>query len=123
MNTRKRRELKLQYRASARPAGVFLIRNITGDRVFVAAGQDLNGTINRHRFQLEQGIHSNQQLQEDWRRLGSKCFTFEVLDQLDPSTSIDLRAEVEFLEREYLNRLRPFAGRGYNEPAARRMQS
>ena len=61
-----RKQLKKNYQQNPRPMGVFLIRNNLSDKVFLGVGTDLNGLINRHRFQLQNGIHANKQLQADW---------------------------------------------------------
>jgi hypothetical protein len=57
--------------------------------------------LNRQRFQLERGSHPDRELQKDWNELGSEAFTFEILDQLKPSSnagddpSEDLRVLVQ----------------------------
>ena len=98
--------------------GVFLIRNNLNDKVFVAAGIDLHGLINRHRFQLTHDGHPNKRLQADWNELGSDNFAFEIVDELSPGpgSEINPRAEVDFLEKLWLEKLQPFGERGYNEP-------
>ena len=97
-------------------AGVFLIRNNLNDKVFLAAGVDLHGLINRNKFQLTDGSHANRQLQADWHELGSNNFAFEIVDELRPGAGDDPRAEVETLEKLWLEKLKPFGERGYNEP-------
>lgn len=115
-----RKRLKKEYRQGTRPAGVFQIRNTADEKVFVAAGLDLPGVMNRHRFELAAGGHPNRRLQADWDGLGGDRFAFEILDQLVPREGSDARAELAFLEELWLERLRPFGGRGYNEPKAGR---
>lgn len=97
--------------------GVFLIRNNLNDKVFLAAGVNLPGLINRHRFALVNGGHQNKALQADWNALGSNNFAFEIVDELSPQAETELneRAEVEFLEKLWLEKLQPFGDRGYNE--------
>lgn len=95
--------------------GVFLIRNIANDKVFVGAGLNLPGTMNRHRFQLGSGRHANQQLQADWNELGSSSFAFEIVDQLQPRPGGNDRADLESLLDLWIERLRPFGEAGYNE--------
>ena len=98
--------------------GVFLIRNVLSDKVFLGAGLDLHGIINRHKFQLSEGIHPNKLLQADWNQFGSNSFAFEIVDELTPrdGDGLDYRAEVAFLEQLWLERLQPFGDRGYNVP-------
>jgi hypothetical protein len=118
------KRLKREYKDSSRPLGVFLIRNATNNKVFLASGLDLNGTINRHRYQLSHGSHFNQQLQADWNDLGTDKFEFEIVEQLEPQrdSSFDSRKELEFMERMWLERLRPFGEHGYNQPRLSRSQ-
>jgi hypothetical protein len=97
--------------------GVFLIRNVANDKVFVGVGQDLRGSMNRHRFQLTTGIHPNDRLQTDWNELGSEGFTFEVVDQIKPPDDprFESAKELAFTEQLWLEKLKPFGSRGYNK--------
>ena len=97
LNEHKRR-LKKDYQQTPRAIGVFLIRNNLNGKVFLAAGVDLPGLINRHKFQLKNGSHPNKQLQADWNESGSNNFAFEIVDELSPRAGdeIDYRAEVAF---------------------------
>lgn len=112
-----RKNLKDKYKDSLRPMGVFQIRNSVNGKVLVASGLDLPGIMNRHRFQLTSGIHQNSRLQSDWDQLGSESFAFEILDQLDPYEGVDhdYREDLLSLESLWLERLKPFDERGYNE--------
>lgn len=98
--------------------GVFLIRNNLSDKVFLGAGLDLRGLINRHKFQLRHGVHRNKQLQADWNELGSDNFAFEIVDELTPreGEELDYRKELNFLEQMWLEKIQPFGDRGYNVP-------
>ena len=117
MKTDRNKRLKQEYKDASRPLGVFLIRNTTNDKVFLAGGVNLNGTMNRHRYQLSHGSHVNRQLQGDWNDLGSAKFEFEILEQLEPprDSAFDSKKELEFMEKMWLERLKPFGERGYNQ--------
>lgn len=114
---KKNRQLKKEYQQNPPPMGVFLVRNMVNDKVFVGVSQDLHGIINRYRFQLAHGKHPNARLQKDWNEFGSESFTFEILDQLPAQgePQADYRKELEFLEDLWLDQLQPFDERGYNE--------
>jgi hypothetical protein len=118
------KRLKKEYQQNPRPMGVFLIRNNRSDKVFLGAGLNLYGAINRHKFQLNAGVHPNQQLQADWTELGSDNFAFEIVDELTPRPDlpIDYRAELAFLEKLWLEKLKPFGEAGYNQPRLSRAQ-
>ena len=104
--------------------GVFQIRNMVSENIFVAAGVELQGIINRHRFQLEMGTHPNQGLQADWNNLGSASFAFEILDQMLPRdvANYDSRKDLASLKELWLEKLRPYGERGYNERELKRAE-
>lgn len=109
--------LKTRYKLSHRPMGVFLIRNIVSDKIFLGAGHDLTGTINRNKFQLRSGRHPNRALQTDWDHLGAEKFAFEILDQISHADNpeYDPERELTSLKQLWLEKLKPFGDRGYNE--------
>ena len=110
--------LKLHYRETPRPLGVFQIRNLTNEKVFVSKSFDLPGSLNRHRFELQMGKHSNTALQNDWCECGATQFVFEILDEIAPrnATPDELKTDLESLESLWLEQLQPYGERGYNEP-------
>ena len=112
-----KKAVKLAYKASRRPMGIFQIRNEVSGRIFVGSSMDLAAMFNRIRFQLFAGAHPNKELEADWKRLGADKFTFEVLEELVPRVDVnyDYRADVETLEDLWLEKLQPYGERGYNE--------
>lgn len=118
MNRKDQKKLRTNYKQGNVPMGVFLIRNTVNDKVFVAAGRNLKGIINRHRFQLTMGKHANESLQDDWNRLGPESFAFEILEELVPPDDprFDQAKELAFMEKLWLEKLQPFAEVGYNKP-------
>ena len=117
MRSRQHKELKRNYQQTPRPLGVFLIRNTVTDKVFLAAGIDLAGAINRHKYQLANDCHANRKLQQDWNKLGADKFAFEIVEQLEPlkDPSFNARRELQFMEKMWLERLKPFGEQGYNQ--------
>jgi hypothetical protein len=115
--TNDNRRLKQEYKLAKRPLGVFLIRNTTNDKVYVGAGVDIQGIINRHKFALSMGGHQSKELQKDWNALGPDKFEFEIVDQMEPrdEPGFDARRELQFLEEMWLEKLEPYDERGYNE--------
>ena len=118
------KQLKKNYQQNPRPMGVFLIRNNLSNKVFLGAGRDLQGLINRYTFQLKNGSHPNKSLQADWNEFGGNNFAFEIVDQLKPldGPGFDARAELTVLENLWLEKLQPFGERGYNEPKLSRAE-
>ena len=117
MNSR-RKQLKREYQQRVPGIGVFQIRNTSNDKIFLVAGKNLPGLINRHRFQLQHGGHTNKKLQADWQQFGENSFAFEIVEELiRPSEShFDEKRELEQMEDMWLAELKPFGERGYNEP-------
>jgi hypothetical protein len=115
MNSRKK-ELKEKYRLTHTPMGIFLIRNLTNDKVFVGAALNLQGILTSNKLQLVSGSHPNRMLQTDWNEFGSENFAFEVLDELKATqgANYDYRADLAFLEELWLEKLQPYCERGYN---------
>jgi hypothetical protein len=112
------KKLKREYQRGSREAGVFQIRNTANGKLLVVAALDLQGLINRHRFELAAGGHMNKRLQAEWDEFGGESFAFEILDQLVPreGPNASPRQELSLLEELWLERLQPFGERGYNEP-------
>ncbi|MBO0329189.1 GIY-YIG nuclease family protein [[Muricauda] lutisoli] len=77
-----RKELKDQYKQMKFPMGVFQIKNISNNRVFIDNSPDMESKWNRHKMELKFGNHRNKDLQADWNRYGEENFTFEVLSEL-----------------------------------------
>jgi hypothetical protein len=112
----KNKRLKKEYQSRRRASGVFLIRNMVNEKVFVCVGLDLAGIINSHKYQLKMGVHQNRRLQSDWNEFGGESFAFEILDQLEPreDMSDDGREDLAFLEELWLEKLQPFGTCSYN---------
>jgi hypothetical protein len=112
-----RKDLKREYKQTLRPMGVFQIRNLASEKVFVGSSMNLEGIFNRHEFQLKMGGHPNKALQADWNESGGENFAFEVLEELFPreNPGYDYKSDLEVLEDLWLEKLEPYGGKGYNE--------
>lgn len=106
-----------EYKMTHRPMGVYLIRNLVNNKVFVGSSVDLPAIFNRTRFQLAAGAHPNKPLEADWKLLGGAKFEFEVLEELVPKNepTYDPKADLECLEDLWLEKLEPYGDKGYNE--------
>ncbi|MDX2044950.1 MAG: GIY-YIG nuclease family protein [Acidobacteriota bacterium] len=114
----KQKALKKEYQQSHTPMGVFQIRNVVNERVFVGKALNLPGIFNRHRLELRMGSHKNLKLQAEWNEFGADKFAFEILDELTPVSDPlhDYREDLEQLEDLWLEKLQPYSEQGYNEP-------
>ena len=117
-----KKELIQNYKLTPKPMGVFQIRNLTNEKVFVGKSENLDGMFNRIKFQLKAGVHKDKKLQDDWNELGEENFAFEILEELEFRENLDIKKELEFLEDLWLEKLQPFGEREYNEPKKTREQ-
>ncbi|MBU1701800.1 MAG: GIY-YIG nuclease family protein [Candidatus Eisenbacteria bacterium] len=74
-----------EYKETPRPAGVYRVRNSMRGKSLIGSTIDIPSMLNRHRFQLENGLHPDKELLGDWNEIGADAFEFETLDQLEPS--------------------------------------
>jgi hypothetical protein len=111
-----RRELNREYVERVKPAGVYQVKNLANDKVLLGSSLNLEGPLNRHKFMLKIGSHTNKALQNDWNELGPEQFAFEILEEVkvkdDPNFS--LKDELTLLEMIWLEKRQPFGERGYN---------
>ena len=76
------RELKRLYKEQPPAMGVWAARNAVTGSVFVAASMNVEGAINRARFELRLNQHRNPHLMQEWRMHGADNFHFDVVDTL-----------------------------------------
>jgi len=77
-----KRELTKQYKQTLSAMGVYVIRNLVDQHVFLGASLNLEGAMNRDRFELGLKSHRHKSLLQDWVRLGAENFRFEVVDTI-----------------------------------------
>ncbi len=119
MESKTKKQLKDEYKQMKFKAGVFAIRNIVNDKIFVSSSVNLDAIWNRHRLQLNFGAHPVSELLSDWKLLGEDKFRFEILSEIkqnDEMTDKDIADEVKSLEKLYLEELQPYGDKGYNKP-------
>lgn len=111
-----RKELQREYKERVKPTGVYQVRNIVNGRVLLGSSLNLEGLLNRHRFTLRNGSHTNKELQKDWDEFGPDGFVFEVLEEVKVKDhpNFNLKDELTLLEQIWLEKLQPFGERGYN---------
>ena len=116
-----KRILKNRYKQGFVPMGVFAIRNEFNQRVLLAESSNLDGAMNRHRFELTMRPHRNKALQADWLAHGAEAFSFEVLGRIEQSEKpdFDYAAELAILVQIWRDELAVPAVLSYNQPPAR----
>jgi hypothetical protein len=91
-------DLKRQYRLAMPAMGIYAIRNTRTGRILLDGSRNIPGALNRHRFELRQGVHRNKSLLLDWKTFGESSFVFETLDAIaqnaDPAFDYDAELRV-----------------------------
>ncbi len=80
-----KKSIKLAYKEMKFQMGVFVIRNLVNDKIFIDQSLDVDSNWNRHKFELKFGSHRNRELQKDWNQYGENKFKFEILSELKES--------------------------------------
>lgn len=113
----RRKELKLAYKQTFLPMGVYQIKNNLTGKIFIGSSSNLPGIFNRHRFQLNAKTHSNKELQHDWEMCHSQAFSFDILETITPDKipQEDWSKAITALEIKWLDKLQPYGEKGYNK--------
>jgi GIY-YIG catalytic domain len=116
----RKKELKQLYKETNVQAGIYQIKNMSNNKIFVGKTMNLK-TLNGKKFELEVGTNTNKMLQKEWNDYGKDAFVFEVLERLKEKESgyFDKKSELEKLEQKWLDKLNPYEGRGYNSKKVR----
>src|SRR5665811_686286 len=85
-----RKELKDKYKQTIQPMGIYQVRNTVTGKIFIGSSKNLEGMLNRNKFQLQNDLHMNKELQRDFNEVGEESFSFEVLDKLKPQEVIEV---------------------------------
>ncbi|VBB05922.1 Hypothetical protein LUCI_1133 [Lucifera butyrica] len=112
----RKKELKLAYKQSPPPMGVYQIKNAVNGKILVGSSLNLPGKKNSFLFQLKLGSPINKVIQADLNLHGPDAFHFEVLETIK-ATEVpeeEWRRAVTALEKKWLDKLQPFAEKGYN---------
>ncbi len=111
--------LKQQYLETKNRAGVYAIRNQITGRALVAGSSNVQGILNRHRFELQHGLHRNARLAQDWAEHGETNFLFDVLDMVTPSDDPAFNAarELDMLVSLWRQEIPCVGEHGYDAPS------
>ncbi|CAM3927069.1 GIY-YIG nuclease family protein [Cohnella lubricantis] len=124
IDKQKKKQLSTSYATSARPMGVYQIRNVKNGKILVEGSMDLPGAHNRLEFQKQTNTNTVIALREDWNKYGPDAFVFEVLDRIKPpeegtfdqAERLKYKEEVDALTELWVEKLQPFGDAGYNHP-------
>ena len=80
-------------------AGIYQIKNLVNNKVYVGSAVDVKQRIRAHRHLLKQGNHFNKHLQSAWDKYGENSFKFNLLQ------TVENKEELLSIEQEYLDSL------------------
>lgn len=61
--------------------GIYQIKNIINDYLYIGKSEDINRRWKEHARQLNQNKHHNANLQLDWNKFGAENFEFKVVEE------------------------------------------
>lgn len=108
-----------EYKERPKPAGIFQVKNTANGKVLLGSSLNLEGSLNKHKFMLTNGMHRNRMMQDDWNACGGKSFTFGILDtvRIREDPDFDADRELRLLEAIWTEEIQPFGENGYNRDA------
>lgn len=111
----RKKELKQLYKETEIEGGIYCIRNIKNEKVYVESTRNFK-TMSGRQLLLNMGSHTNKALQDDWKEYGADVFEFEILEVLKKKETgyFNEKEELKKLEEKWLEKLQPFGERGYN---------
>lgn len=115
----RKRELKQAYKEMKVEGGIYVITNKQNDKKFVGSTRNFK-TLNGTKFTLENGVHTNRLLQEDWNQFGKDAFEMEKVETLKAPENqyIDEKKELEKLLDKWVEKLQAYGENGYHTKKA-----
>ena len=96
-----RREAARQARDTFPPMGIYAIRDHASGYLRLGASRNVHAALNRARFELRMGTHTDRLLQAGWNRSGADGLAFEVLELVKErdDADFDYASELKALEQ------------------------
>ena len=96
-----RRAIARQARDTFPPVGIYAIRDHASGRLLLGASHNVHAALNRARFELRMGTHTDRVLQAEWNRRGADGLAFEVLELVKErdDADFDYASELKALEQ------------------------
>lgn len=103
MSPAARRAAARQARDAFPPMGIYAIRDRESGHLLLGASRNVHASLNRARFELLMGKHTDRVLQAAWNRGGADGLHFDVLELLKEreNADVDYEGELKALEQFY----------------------
>ena len=82
LNPQARRALARDYKQAFPAMGIYAVRCDAADLLRLGASRNVDGMLNRLRFELSNGSRRDEKLAQAWASHGAQAFRFEVLDRV-----------------------------------------
>lgn len=114
-------------------AGIYLIRNLVGNKIYVGSTNDLDRRKDEHFSKLRRNKHNNPHLQYSFNKYGEENFIFEIISYESVNSIIEERQLrdkeiwlINFLDEDkrynvVLSATNPMYGRTHSEETKRKM--
>jgi group I intron endonuclease len=88
-------------------SGIYAITNTANGKKYIGSAVNIRKRWRAHRSALNLGRHHSDKLQNSWRKNGSQCFTFDVIELVNVAALLDR-------EQFWINHFEASSPRGYN---------
>jgi group I intron endonuclease len=111
-----KKKLLKEYKETVQPMGIFQIKNLQNEKIFIGSSLNLRATMNRFKFDPEISCDGISQLKKDFKQFGADNFIIEIIDELEvkKDKSYDYREDLSELKQMWIDKLQPFGEKGYN---------
>jgi len=82
--------------------GIYAIRCIINDRIYIGSSVDIKGRWEQHCFELKKGIKQNKDFQKDFKLYGFSAFEFKIVYLFENKVN---RNTVYEMEQYFINKL------------------
>ncbi|MBR3231363.1 MAG: GIY-YIG nuclease family protein [Lachnospiraceae bacterium] len=65
-------------------SGIYCIENKENGRAYIGQSVDIKKRWAQHRCDLRAGRHDNEHLQRAWEKYGEECFSFSIVEEVEP---------------------------------------
>lgn len=69
--------------------GIYMIKNLINEKVYIGKSFDIKKRWSNHRYELNKGIHVNNHLQSAWNKYGADNFEFSIVETCDEDSLSD----------------------------------
>jgi len=95
--------MKKEYNGQSKKGGVYQIRNLINEKVYVGSAKCFQVRASQHESRLNSGKHSNKHLLASWKKWGSNSFLFEILEVVEGDKLQRTTIEKRYLQKYYEN--------------------